>query len=366
MGGRKRTSWKRNNDLNCEIHLLANFEYGSQEEQYHIQKFKLQMENIGVIIHSIPFKRGTFLGNLKEVLALKKLLLCEHFDMIHAQTETGGMALGFAINNKKDTRYVYTPHGMSFYRGSSIKSWLLYYPLERWKCSKMNCNIAINNEEYSLLTKWDEKSSAFVHGIGFKSKEIKAYSKKIDIRNKIPQNAIVILSVGEINKNKNHKVVIEALSLINNSNVYYIICGDGPMRPELENRAEQIGLKDRVLFVGYRRDVDRFYKMANIFVFPSFHEGLPVSVMEAMSFSLPIICSDIRGNIELIDNGKGGLLFKPSDVKGLSKILERIILDTDSRIRMGVYNEKKVSDYSEDIVYSELKSIYSKYLNEGN
>ena len=139
----------------------------------------------------------------------------------------------------------------------------------------------------------------------------------------IPLNAKVILSVGEVNKNKNHKVGIEALAKLKDKNTYYVICGRGPLMEAHKELAQSFGVSDRVIFAGYRTDVADFYKMADVFLFPSFREGLPVAVMEAMASGLPVIATRIRGSSDLVQQGA---LFDPTDVDGIAKAIKNIRL----------------------------------------
>lgn len=104
----------------------------------------------------------------------------------------------------------------------------------------------------------------------------------------------MLLSVGEVNTNKNHRLVIEALGKIQNPNLYYIVVGKGPLMREEKELAQSLGVK--AIFTGYRNDVKRFYQMADVFVFLSLREGLSVSMMEAMTSGLPCVASRIRGN----------------------------------------------------------------------
>ena len=117
----------------------------------------------------------------------------------------------------------------------------------------------------------------------------------------IPLNAKVILSVGEVNKN--HKVGIEALAKLRDKNTYYVICGRGPLMEAHKELAQSLGVGDRVILTGYRTDVADFYKMADVFLLPSFREGLPVAVMEAMASGLPVIATKIRGSSDLVQQG---------------------------------------------------------------
>ena len=132
-----------------------------------------------------------------------------------------------------------------------------------------------------------------------------------------------MLSVGEVNKNKNHKVGIEALAKLSDQNVYYVICGRGPLMEAHKELAKELGVGDRVILTGYRLDVADFYKMADVFLFPSFREGLPVAVMEAMASGLPVVATKIRGSSDLVQQGA---LFDPTDADGMAKAIEEMRL----------------------------------------
>ena len=167
------------------------------------------------------------------------------------------------------------------------------------------------------------------------------------------------MSVGELNKNKNHRVVIKALAKIKDIPINYIICGQGNMSKSLFRLAQKNGLTNRVHLLGFRQDVDELYHCSDIFVFPSFREGLPLSVMEAMAAGLPVICSKIRGNIDLIDS-KGGLTFNPKDSLTLSNQIKTLYHDKKLRDQFGDYNVKAINKFSVDSILNEMLSIYKK------
>ena len=129
---------------------------------------------------------------------------------------------------------------------------------------------------------------------------------------------ILLLSVGELTANKNHVVVIRALAAMNRKDVHYVIAGRGELMERYKRLIAKLGMQDNIHLLGYCNDVDRWYKAADIFVFPSFREGLSVSLMEAMASGLPCIVSRIRGNTDLIDE-KGGIYIDPT-----SQILSRV------------------------------------------
>ena len=88
--------------------------------------------------------------------------------------------------------------------------------------------------------------------------------------------------------------------------------------------ANKVGLDNRVKLLGFRSDIAEICKAADIFAFPSSREGLPVSLMEAMAAGLPVVCSNTRGNTDLIEDGKGGYLVEPDDVEGFAKALKKL------------------------------------------
>ena len=116
----------------------------------------------------------------------------------------------------------------------------------------------------------------------------------------LPENKKILLSVGELIKRKNHETVIKALALLNDSSIVYVICGQGELEGYLKNLCKELKVDEQVYFLGYREDILEIYRIADAFVFPSWQEGLPFALLEAMASSLPVICSDIRGNRDLV------------------------------------------------------------------
>ena len=113
---------------------------------------------------------------------------------------------------------------------------------------------------------------------------------------------------------KNHEVVIRALSVLKKAakleHLKYVICGQGSCEFELKRVASELGVEGYIRFLGYRTDVSEICNSADLFVFMSHQEGLPVALMEAMACGLPAICSNIRGNTDLIDDGITGANFQ--------------------------------------------------------
>lgn len=350
--------------LGYEVELCANFENGEGPE-IHNQKYINECKDNGIAVHSIPFARHSLTGCLRCMPQLRSLLANNKYDIVHAHTETGGLLLKFAHSVKRNSKFIYTPHGMSFWKGSSIRSQLVYKPLERWICSGMDMNLGMNREEVDCLERWNKNSATYIHGIGLNVSRMQSPVRiRIEVRREFGLSELdkFIVSIGELDDNKNHITVIRALAQLGRSDFKYVVCGVGPNKELLLEEATKLGVKNNVLLVGYRSDVPDILNAADIFVFPSYHEGMPVSALEAMACGLPIICSEIRGNVDIIREGDNGYLFQPSDVETLARKLEYLLDDAEKRKVMGLKNKENVKDFSLESVTEELKRIYKSVL----
>jgi glycosyltransferase involved in cell wall biosynthesis len=178
----------------------------------------------------------------------------------------------------------------------------------------------------------------------------------------LAEDDFVLVSTGELNDNKNHKTVIQAVHRLNNPSVKYLICGQGPLKNELLNLVQKLGLEHQIMLLGYRTDIIEINHIADVFVFPSFREGLSVALMEAMACGLPAVCSDIRGNRDLIEDGKGGFLVEPKNILGFTQSMEVLFKDISLREGMGKYNKDKVQEYDIGTVLDKMKSVYENLL----
>jgi len=320
--------------------------------------------------YNVPFERSPIkLSNFQAYKELKKLINNGDYDIIHCHTPVGAMLARLAARRarKRGTKVIYTAHGFHFYKGAPIINWLLYYPVERFLARYTDVLITINKEDYERAKKFRARKVCYVRGVGVNVAKFEPNeTNKKEIRDElaIKNSDVVVLSVGEVNKNKNHRTVIEAIAKSHSANLYYVICGQGPLVDEHKNLAKLLGVEDRVIFAGYRTDVSKFYSMADVFVFPSFREGLSVALMEAMSCGLPIVCSNIRGNVDLVQDGAGGYLCDPSDAAGFSVAIERLANDAELRRNMGRTNIENVKEFDISSVMDQMLQIYKNEFEE--
>lgn len=164
-----------------------------------------------------------------------------------------------------------------------------------------------------------------------------------------------------MNKNKNHKLGIEALARLKDKNVYYVICGRGYMVDAYKTLTQKLGVSDRVVFAGYRTDVIKFYNEADVFLFPSLREGLSVAVMEAMAMGVPVICNAIRGNTDLIEDKVSGLLIN-NQIDELVKAIQELISNDELRDKIICEERKKVKHFGIKNVSNMMRKVYEQGL----
>ena len=320
-------------------------------------------QELGCKVHNIPFSRSPFSkSNIKAYKILKHLVETEHYDIVHTHTPNASMIARLACRKvrKQGTRVFYTAHGFHFFKGAPLKNWLMYYPVEKICAHFTDVLITINKEDYALAQKkMHAKKVCYVPGVGIdlsKIQNIKCDRNEVRKSMGVPEDCILLLSVGELSVRKNHQVVIQALARLNMSNVHYAIAGRGDLESYLKNLAVSLGVESKVHFLGYRNDVVSLYKAADISILPSLQEGLPVALMEAMAIGLPVVCSKIRGNIDLIENGKGGILCDCCDAVGFAVGVKKILQECSGKMR--AINQKKIENFGINKVKEEMMKLY--------
>lgn len=318
----------------------------------------------------VPIKRSPFkMGNLKAIWQLCAIMKKRKYTLVICHTPMGGVVARLAARICGVAPVIYMAHGFHFYKGAPLVNILLYKNMERFLARWTDGLIVINQEDYEAAQKFRlrKNGKAFLlNGIGAGIKSIK--ETRIDKKEKqkelgLKEDAFVLLCVGELNQNKNHISAIKALAECRVETAALMICGRGELEEELHQAVKELNIADKVIFYGYRKDINEILQVADVFVFPSFREGLSVSLMEAMAMGLPVICSDIRGNRDLIDEN-GGFLLAPMDVSGMSKCIDLLYKDKELRKKMGTYNEKRAEKYDLQKILSDMKMIYEDILQK--
>lgn len=356
--------------MGYEIHVACNFKEGNTCSVKRVCRLQKKLRDMGVIWHQWDCPRDICAAARcwKAYQQLLDLLTHHVFAWMHCHSPVGG-ALARLAAHAAGIPVIYTAHGFHFYKGAPLKNWLLYYPAEKLLAYWTDILITVNQEDYRFAERCLKAGKVFyIPGIGidmeqFQTRQRAGSNDDLYFRRKysIPEHALLLLSVGELSRRKNHRIVIAALAALERKDVYYLICGQGPLRKELWRYAKRLGVADRVRMPGYQEDLVQVYQNADIFVFPSVQEGMPVALMEAMAAGLPCVVSDIRGNRELIARA-GGTRFRlghSGQITQLNRALRQLIKDKKLRACCGAYNRKKIEAYDLSVVLSRMKTIYA-------
>ncbi len=293
---------------------------------------------------------------------MKKLIKNEGYDLIHTHTPVASACVRLACKKMQGVKVIYTAHGFHFFKGAPLINWLVYYPIEKCLAKYTDILITINKEDYNRAkNSFKADRVVYIPGVGLDTQRFDTILVDKSLKRKelgLPEDAVIILSVGELNKNKNHETVIRALAKLNNPAIYYVICGRGPLEDNLRSLSKELGLENRVKLLGYRKDIIEICKAAEIFVFPSFREGLSVALMEAMACGLPVICSDIRGNRDLMENSESAQLVKPNDFEEFAKSINKVLMCNGNRI--DVNNKEAIKAFDIRNIVQRMQEIYSQ------
>ena len=302
--------------------------------------------------------------NLKGYQDMKKVIHDGCYDIIWTNEPVMGVATRLAARKarKKGTKVLYMAHGFHFFKGAPKVNWMIYYPIEKFAAHYCDEIVTINQEDYKRAQKMHVPSVKYIHGIGVNTERLQKKENQGNIREELglKQDDFLVLSVGELNENKNHRVIIQALGNIKDTEIHYVICGKGDQLEALRTLAEEQGVQDNVHFLGYRTDVVDICSQSDIFAFPSHREGLGLAALEAMYSGLPLVASKVRGPVDFMKDGETGYMCSPDDETAFADAIKRLKTDVNRRIRMGENNQKVVRAFCLESVKKEVLNLFKE------
>ena len=321
-----------------------------------------ELQNKGVKIFEVPFSRNPLgIGNIKAFMRLMELQRINNYDIVHVHTPIAaiyGRLLKLSYPNLKT---IYTAHGYHFLKGGSKLAWLIYYPIEKIMAKVTDVIININKEDYEITKeKLKPRNSYLLNGVGLDlSKYKKLSNDEISEKKKelgIKDNDFVVLMIAELNKNKNHIQLINAIDSLKTqySNIKVFCVGDGNMREILEQQIISRNLQNNIFMLGYRQDVNKLINISDVGILMSYREGLPRNIMEFMASGRKVIATNIRGCRDLLCNETVGTLVNVGDYEETAKAIEKYYLSRDRRFNIS----NEIKKYDIESVNKELLKIY--------
>ncbi len=342
-------------NLGYEFHMAANY-----------SNFNDDPEKYGVKLHHIDLNRNPFSKqNITAYKQMLELIEKEKFDVIHCNTPIGGV-LGRLCGKKAGVpKIIYTAHGFHFYKGASFINRTVFKWAEMWMAKYTDAIITMNEEDYQAAQKFKLRNNGqvyYVPGVGVDTEMYQLEnvdSKELRDSLGLSIDDIVLIAMGDLIDRKNYASSIKAIAKANNQKLHFLICGKGPKLEALQKLASDLEVEKQIHFLGFRTDIKELLTIADIFLFTTYQEGLPRSMMEAMSAGLPCIASKVRGNVDLIQEGVGGFLRDPDDSEGFAEAINRLALDKALREKMKASNLETIKKFDVENVKKEILSIYN-------
>ncbi|MDK0799568.1 glycosyltransferase family 4 protein [Clostridium perfringens] len=344
-------------ELGYEVHWAANF-----------KEYDDELDKAPIKLINIDFERNPYnLKNIKAFLQLNNILKEGNYDLVHCNSPIGG-ALGRLCSSRNNVKnIIYTAHGFHFFKGAPLINNIIYKNIERYLAKKTDLLITINNEDYESSKNFKLRNGKgkkiIINGMGIDTQ----FYKNVNVnRNKkrkslgINIDDIVCISTGDLIKRKNYEVAIKAIAKCECSNIKFLICGDGILKESLMKLCLDLGVQDKVIFLGFRNDIDELLKISDIFLFSTKQEGLARSLMEAMASGISVIASDIRGNNDLIIDGKNGFLVEYNDYNGFAHKIDLLANDVELRNKFINFNLNLINKYDFKSVEKDMKVIYKE------
>ncbi len=323
---------------------------------------------------NIEFSRNPFsFSSLKALDQIRKLLSEEKFEFIHLHTPIAAFIGRMAARSLKLKNIIYIVHGFHFHDGAPIFNWILYYPIEYIAMRWTDIIITINQEDFTRAQKMSGKRTKVykIDGVGINNEkfylsdeERKRYRKKLSLKD----SDFVIVSVAELNKNKNHIQVLRSLKLLMKEydSIKYFIVGKGPLERKLKLYCKKNGLSDIVFFLGQvnKVEVSRVLNMSDILISASIREGLGVNVVEAMAAGRPVVVTKNRGHKEIVEEYKNGLFVPIGSYEKMKNAIAYMYINKEERKKMGEKAREMAKKFEITKVLNKLEEI--NYMGDDN
>ena len=345
-----------------EVHVLTQHDSGIPYEEVmggiYVHRFKwLEPKKFRALVHFKGVKDNLRLLTYVISLFFNLIRITKKYkiEIIHAHSVIPTGLVSVIVAKIRGCPCVITSHGMDInnFDAKSIHGHLISFSLNH--CDKA---IAVSGDLAETMKSFGISGNKIVILRNVVNTERFKPYKNMDLRHKygIGENESLILFVGYLDIFKGIFELVDAFYDINtkNKNVKLMMVGTGPKKAELKKKISKLNLNGFVIFTGEIPpfEMHNYYHAADIFVLPSYTEGLPISILEAMACALPVVATDVGGVSEIVKDGSNGFVVQPRDKQGLSKNLETFLNNKVLR--------KKFSDESLKLIISNGLNIQSK------
>lgn len=316
----------------------------------------LEARKSGIEVHEIPCNGDLDFRFLSRLI---QLFRAEQPELVHLHSRRGADVLGGIAACRTGV------HAVLSRRVDNPESrWLLplkYRMYERVICISEGIAAVLNDQGVDAA-KLRVVRSALDPDVWMRAKPRPA----LDVEFGIAPERLCIGVVAQLIERKGHAVLFDALSQLPAHTPPYqlLIFGQGPLRAELERLVGSFGLRDRVVFAGFRKDLSNWMGALDLMVHPAFAEGLGVSLLQAQAAGLPVIASRVGGIPEAIVHQQTGVLVAPGDAQALSQAIADLLNNRECRVSLGMAGRRRIlGEFSVDAMVDGNLAVYRDVLN---
>jgi len=304
----------------------------------------------GCTVHEVPMVRSispaTDWGHRRQLEALLREV---EPDIVHTHSSKAGVLGRSASLATGIGARVHTPHTFAFLFDAmfSAHKRFLFRRIEAHYARRTHRMIAVSNGESQTMISSGVVPAASVrvvpNGVDMSRWSSVAPVKRAQLG--IPDDALIVLVAGLLNSAKGQDLAIQALQMVASPNIHLVIAGDGNDLPMLEALAGELGVNDRVHFLGWRDDLPALIAASDVVLLPSRWEGMPYVVLEAMAAGRPVVATRVDGARDLVAHKETGLLVDVKDVVGIANALEQLAGSSpQERASMGRLGAERIRD----------------------
>jgi len=302
----------------------------------------------GVKIHELQKGKG---NDFVLPVKMARLFRKEEIDIIHSNNWS-------TFAESAAARWIaFTPAMLHAQHGLEMNDTEAFLKMKRYKRNMMRRTLTYFTDQIVTVSnatkkfvcdEWktpEKKVKTIYNGVDFIS-----LTSPFNLRKKVRKNLgideddLVIGSVGRLMKVKNYPSLIKAFASLSvkNPNLKLMLIGDGPEKEYLTALIKGFYLDDKAMLLGHRSDVRELLVAMDIFILPSFSEGISISLLEAMAASLPVVVTEVGGNPEVIENNISGIIVPPDDSEVLANVMWQLVNQTVRRQNLGVHARNRV------------------------
>ncbi|PZD95521.1 glycosyltransferase family 1 protein [Paenibacillus sambharensis] len=350
-----------------DIHLV------SSEEGYDpnlVDKYGFELRFVHM---NRPIKP---LDDLRSIFRVAKVLKQEQYDIVHTHTAKAGVVGRIAARLARVPVVIHTTHGLPFYEGQSRLKNRLFCLLEKIGAAFGHAIASQNREDIAKIREYAPRATVYYEGNGVDLEALDAKRAAVtpemlsELRRQwsIRPDQKVMLMGARFEPVKDHFFLLEGLKRLKQlgqTDYVCVLAGKGELEDEVRSRIKEYGLEEQVRLIGHTREIYSWIELADVIVLSSEKEGIPRIVMEAMTYSKPVVASDVIGTRETVTNERNGLLVPYKDADALASALNKVLGDGEYASRLGQEGRRMVEqEFTEELVVERIHAYYGELIKK--